>query len=87
MLKEALTIKSAAANGVSRLEYMRRSELVDRVCRLGNYNSPKDPPDFSSYGRTEEELKMRPEQLMEIDIHREEDGWSRCDKHIMSFGN
>jgi hypothetical protein len=29
---------------------------------------------------------MRPEQLLEIDIHKEEDGWSRYYKRVMSYG-
>lgn len=85
-LKEAVTLKSAAAYGLSRLEYMRRNDVVGILCHLGNYANPDGPPDFASYGRSLEELKMPPDQLLRSDIRREEDGWSRCYKHVMLHG-
>ena len=48
--------------------------LVDK---LGIYSSPEESSDFASNGRTKEELKMRPEQLLER---------TRCYKHVMSYG-
>jgi hypothetical protein len=35
------------------------------VDKLGIYSSPEESSDFASNGRTKEELKMRPEQLLE----------------------
>ena len=85
-MKEAVALKAAMAYGLSRLEYMRRDNLVDKTCQLGAYQNPDEPPDFASYGRTSVELKMSPDELLKADFKREEDGWSRCYKHIMTYG-
>lgn len=71
---------------VSRLEYIRRDNLAEKTCQLGVYQSPDDPPDFSSYGLTSAELKMSPDELLKLYLHREEEGWSRCYKHTMTYG-
>ena len=34
-LKEAVAVKAANAYGLSRLEYMRRDDLIERMCQLG----------------------------------------------------
>jgi hypothetical protein len=85
-LKEAVEVKAAAAYGLSRSEYNRRVAFIDRTCKFATYQSPFDPPDFSAYGRTEEELKMSQRALLALDLEREENGWSHCYKMIMTYG-
>jgi hypothetical protein len=71
-LKEAATIKIAAAYGLSRLEYNRRSALIDRTCKFDNYQSPFEPVDFGAYGRSVEELQMSKRELLAHDLETEE---------------
>jgi hypothetical protein len=85
-LKEAAIIKIAAAYGLSRLEYNRRSALIDRTCKFDNYQSPFEPVDFAAYGRSVEELQMSKRELLAHDLETEERGWSHCYKMIMTHG-
>ena len=85
-LKEAAIIKIAAAYGLSRLEYDRRSALIDRTCKFDNYQSPFEPVDFAAYGRSVEELQMSKRELLAHDLETEERGWSHCYKMIMTHG-
>jgi hypothetical protein len=85
-LKEAVEIKAAAAYGLTRLEYNGRIALIDQTCKFGTYQSPSEPPDYSAYGRSEEELRMSPQALLAHDLESEENGWSRCYKMIMMHG-
>jgi tetratricopeptide (TPR) repeat protein len=86
-MKEALILKIAQAYGLSRDEYMRRDALIERTCKLSSYQRPDEPVDFSQFGRTEEELKMSESELLKVNIVKEEKGWSRCYKAIMTYGH
>jgi hypothetical protein len=85
-LKEPVEIKSAAAYGLTRAEYNRRTALIDQTCKFGNYQSPFEPPDLSVYGRSVEELQMSARALLAHDLETEERGWSLCFKMIMTHG-
>jgi hypothetical protein len=71
---------------------MRRSKLASSTCRLDVYVSPEerrgggDQLDFAKFSRTQEELKMSQDQLLKMDLRAEENGWSSCYKHVMSYG-
>jgi hypothetical protein len=75
-LKEAVALKAAAAYGLSRFEYERRSALIDRTCPFGHYQSPSDPVDFASYGSTKSEIeaknRMSAAELRARDLETEE---------------
>jgi hypothetical protein len=66
---------------------MRRDALIERTCRLSSYQRSDEPIDFSQFGRTEEELKMSQSELLKTNIAKEEEGWSRCYKAIMTSGH
>jgi hypothetical protein len=85
-LKEAIEVKAAAAYGLSRLEYNRRVALIDQTCKFGIYQSPFESPDFSLFGRTEEEQRRSARALLAEDLEKEENGWSHCYKMIMTYG-
>jgi hypothetical protein len=85
-LKEAIEVKAAAAYGLSRSEYNRRVALIDERCKFGIYQSPFESPDFSLFGRTEEEQRMSARALLAVDLEKEENGWSHCYKVIMTHG-
>jgi hypothetical protein len=84
--KEAVAIKAAAAYGLSRQEYNRRSALINQICKLDHYQSPFEPVDFAAYGRSEEELQMSKRELLAHDLETEERGWAHCYKMIMTHG-
>jgi hypothetical protein len=85
-LKEAVTIKAAAAYGLSRQEYNRRSALISRTCEFNHYQSPFEPDDLSAYGRPLEEMQMSKRELLAHDLETEERGWAHCYKMIMTHG-
>lgn len=85
-LKEAVALKAAAAYGLSRPEYNRRSALIDRTCKFDHYQSPFEPLDYGAFGRSEEELQMSKRELIAHDLETEERGWSHCYKMIMTHG-
>jgi hypothetical protein len=84
--KEAVAIKAAAAYGLSRQEYNRRSGLINQTCKLDFYQSAFEPVDYSAFGRTEEELQMSKRELLAHDLETEEKGWAHCYKMIMTHG-
>jgi tetratricopeptide (TPR) repeat protein len=85
-LKEAVAIKAAAAYGLTRLEYERRSALIDRTCRFAAYQSPFEPPNFAAYGEIEGKPKMSTRNALAQDLETEERGWSQCYKAVMIHG-
>jgi hypothetical protein len=85
-LKEAVIVKTAAAYGLSRQEYHRRSALISRTCEFNHYQSPFEADDPSAYGRSLEEMQMSKRELLAHDLETEERGWAHCYKMIMTHG-
>jgi hypothetical protein len=82
-MKEALILKTAQAYRLSRNEYMRRDALIEHTCKLGIYERSGEPPDFSAYGIPAD---LPQSEWLGDAIKKEEAGWSRCYKMIMSHG-
>jgi hypothetical protein len=78
-----MTVKSANAYRLDRLEYMRREALIEKTCKLDVFTAPGEVPDFSAYGIAADEPEPSPAELLKRAIANEEAGWSQCFKWIM----